>query len=52
MAIIVPATPLTWMLATLEAIIGQLFLTVLVARLVGMHIVASTGKSREDEAEM
>jgi len=35
---IVPRSPLTRMLATLEALVGQLYLTVLVARLVGMHI--------------
>jgi hypothetical protein len=35
---IIPTSPFSRMLATLEAITGQLYLTVLVARLVGMHI--------------
>lgn len=38
---IVPTTPITRMLAVLEAIVGQLYLAVLVARLVGLHIVTS-----------
>jgi hypothetical protein len=38
---IVPISPMARMLAVLEAITGQLFLAVLVARLVGMHIVHS-----------
>src|SRR5262245_53146208 len=38
---IVPLSPMARMLATLEAVTGQLFLAVLVARLVGMHIVHS-----------
>jgi hypothetical protein len=38
---IVPTSPFTRMLATLEAITGQLYLAVLVARLVGMHIAES-----------
>jgi hypothetical protein len=38
---IVPGVPVTRSLATLEAIMGQLVLTVLVARLVGMHIIDS-----------
>lgn len=36
---IIPATAVTRMLATFQAIVGQLYLTVLVAKLVGMHIV-------------
>jgi hypothetical protein len=38
---IVPGVPVARSLATLEAIMGQLVLTVLVARLVGMHIIDS-----------
>jgi hypothetical protein len=38
---IVPASPVSRMLASIEAITGQLYLAVLVARLVGMHIVHS-----------
>jgi ion channel len=40
---IVATTPISRMLASVEAITGQLYLAVLVARLVGMHIVHSTG---------
>ena len=35
---IVPRTPTAQMLAAMEAIVGQLYLAVLVARLVGLHI--------------
>ncbi len=35
---LIPATPLARVFAFLEAVIGQIFLAVLVARLVGMHI--------------
>lgn len=38
---IVPKVPVARMLAALEALVGQLYLAVLVARLVGMHIVDS-----------
>lgn len=37
---IVPVTPAGRMLASLEAVVGQLYLAVLVARLVGLHIAA------------
>jgi len=40
---IVPTSPISRMLTSVEAIAGQLYLAVLVARLVGMHIVSSTG---------
>ena len=36
---IVPHSPATRTLAALEAVAGQIYLTVLVARLVGLHIV-------------
>ena len=38
---IVPSTPPARMFSTLEAIIGQLYIAVLIARLVGLHIVQS-----------
>jgi hypothetical protein len=38
---IVPTSPISRMLATVEAIAGQLYLAVLVARLVGLHIAES-----------
>lgn len=38
---IVPITPMASMLAVIEAVIGQFYLTVLVAWLVGMHISSS-----------
>jgi len=37
---VVPASPVTRALTSMEAVIGQFYLTVLVARLVGMHIYA------------
>ena len=41
---ILPRSPVARTLATLEAVIGQIYLTVLIARLVGLHIVgASSG---------
>jgi hypothetical protein len=43
---IVPTSPISRMLASTEAIAGQLYLAVLVARLVSMHIVYSMGSSR------
>jgi len=47
---IVPVSPVARTLATLEAVTGQLYLAVLVARLVGLHIAGSLGQrsSRED----
>jgi hypothetical protein len=41
---IAPMTDIAYSLAILEAIIGQLFLTVLVARLVALHISHSNGQ--------
>ena len=43
-----PLTDIGYSLAILEAIIGQLYLTVLIARLVGLHI-AHSGNSRPKE---
>ena len=46
---IVPRSPAARTLAGLEAVTGQIYLTVLVARLVGLHIAhAQTSPSRED----
>ena len=46
---IVPRSPAARTLAGLEAVTGQIYLTVLVARLVGLHIAhAQTSSSRED----
>ncbi len=42
---IVPAAPLSRAMACLEALFGQLYLAVLVARLVGLHIVHEIGQS-------
>ena len=44
---IAPLTPPARSLAALEAIVGQLFLAVLIARLVGLHIVS---EGQEDQA--
>lgn len=41
---IVPVSPVARTLASLEAITGQLYLAVLVARLVGLHIAESLGQ--------
>jgi voltage-gated potassium channel len=52
---IVPTSPISRMLASIEAITGQLYLAVLVARLVGMHIVHSLeqqpGQNEDGEAK-
>jgi hypothetical protein len=46
---IVPTSPGTRMLATTEAIAGQLYLAVLVARLVGLHIAESLAQEKARE---
>ena len=43
---ILPRSPAARTLATLEAVTGQIYLTVLIARLVGLHIVHAS--SRDD----
>ena len=48
---IVPIAPSVRALATLEALTGQLYLTVLVARLVGLHITHSSRSRSEDQEE-
>lgn len=45
---IVPASPPAKILAILEAVVGQIYLTVLVARLVGLHIVHVTSPPSDD----
>ena len=47
---IAPTSSPARMLAAFQAVVGQLYLTVLVARLVGMHISQSTPPSGEAEA--
>ncbi len=42
---ILPRSPVARTLATLEAMTGQIYLTVLIARLVGLHIVHSTSRA-------
>jgi voltage-gated potassium channel Kch len=46
---IVPHSPATRTLAALEAVAGQIYLTVLVARLVGLHIVHARKTSSGEE---
>src|SRR5712691_4845555 len=46
---VVPRSPGTRTMATLEAVMGQICLTVLVARLVGLHIVHATGLRSDDK---
>ena len=46
---IVPASPIARMLASTEAITGQLYLAVLVARLVGLHIAESLAQEKARE---
>ena len=41
---IIPVSPHARALSSLEAVVGQLFIAVLIARLVGMHIVHETEK--------
>ena len=38
---IIPVSPAARSLATLQAMVGQLYLAVLVARLVGLHVAES-----------
>lgn len=46
---IVPHSAAARTLAVLEAVTGQIYLTVLIARLVGLHIVHASARSRKDE---
>ena len=46
---IVPHSPAARTLAALEAVAGQIYLAVLVARLVGLHIVRAHTKSSRDD---
>jgi len=45
---IVPRASLARTLSTLEAVMGQIYLTVLIARLVGLHIVHATASQSDD----
>ena len=45
---VTPVTSMATSLAVVEAIIGQIYLTVLIARLVGMHISYSSKKEQPD----
>ena len=42
---IMPVSPMARMFAALEAVMGQVYLAVLVARLVGLHVAQSLGAS-------
>jgi voltage-gated potassium channel Kch len=46
---IIPISPHARALSSLEAVVGQLFIAILIARLVGMHIVHETEKKQSDE---
>jgi hypothetical protein len=46
---VTPMRPIAASLVTLEAVVGQIYLTVLVARLVGMHITAEVAELDEPE---
>ncbi len=48
---ITPTAPITRSLAAIEAVIGQIFLTVLVARLVGMHISTMSSNRSSSNAQ-
>ncbi|MEM9410420.1 MAG: ion channel, partial [Planctomycetota bacterium] len=48
---IVPATNSTQMLAAYEAIFGQIFVTVVVAELVGTHVAKSSRSSKSDKSQ-
>ena len=41
---ILPVTPQTRVLAWLEAVVGQIYLAVLIARIVGLHVAHHLGK--------
>lgn len=45
---VTPTGPITRTLSWFEAVLGQIYLTVLVARLVGMYVVGITTKNRDD----
>jgi Ion channel len=46
---VLPRSPAARTMAMLEAVVGQIYLAVLVARLVGLHIVhASKPRTRDD----
>jgi hypothetical protein len=49
---IVPVSRLARSIAWIEAVTGQLYLAILVARLVGMHIMSSNADTKEKSREM
>ena len=48
---VAPSSATAQMLVMWESIVGQAFLTILVARLVGLHVAAGTGTGAMDEAD-
>jgi len=48
---VLPRSPAARTMAALEAVMGQIYLTVLVARLVGLHIVHSHGSDSREKTE-
>jgi hypothetical protein len=48
---IVPVSPVAQTFSAVEAIIGQLYLAVLVARLVGMHTAHTLARHQNEEEE-
>src|SRR5262249_49800773 len=49
---IVPTSPICRMLASVEGLTGQLYLAVLVARLVGMHVAYSMAQEQARDREL
>ena len=49
---ILPVSRLSRAIAWIEAVAGQLYLAILVARLVGMHIVSASSEAKEKSREM
>jgi hypothetical protein len=45
---VLPVSPAAQMVAWIEAVFGQLYIAILVARLVGLHIAHSRSRGRED----
>ncbi len=43
---VIPTTPVTQMAASVQSLVGQLYVAVLVARLVGMHVAASMSENK------
>ena len=43
---VVPTTPVTEMAASMQALVGQLYVAVLIARLVGLHVAESATEQK------